>query len=75
MKHGLPPVAPGQLGREVQLGEGRARVAECLRILGRSCFAGPLIIESYVWRDLQTRPLDELARARDFIHAQLARKD
>ncbi|HUL77705.1 MAG TPA: sugar phosphate isomerase/epimerase family protein [Vicinamibacteria bacterium] len=75
VKDGLPPAAPGQLGREARLGEGRAEVAECLRILERSGFAGPLIIENYVWRDLQTRPLDELARARDFIRAQLARKD
>ena len=75
VKDGLPPAAPGQLGREVRLGEGQAQVAECLRLLDRSGFDGPLIIENYVWRDLGTRPLDELARSRDFIRAQLGRRD
>ena len=75
VKDGLLPEEPGRLGREVRLGEGRAQVAECLRILERSGFEGPLIIENYVWRDLRTDPLDELARARDFIRASLGRKD
>ena len=75
VKDGLPPEEPGRLGREVRLGEGRAQVAECLRVLERSGFEGPLIIENYVWRDLGTKPLDELARARDFIRAALARRD
>lgn len=52
-----------------------AEVAECLRVLERSGFDGPLIIENYVWREVGTRPLDELARARDFIRASLGRKD
>ena len=33
------------------------------------------IIENYVWRRLETDPLDELARARDFIRANLGRRD
>ena len=75
VKDGLLPEAPGRLGREVRLGEGRAQVAQCLRVLERSGFDGPLIIENYVWRELGTRPLDELARARDFIRASLGRND
>jgi L-ribulose-5-phosphate 3-epimerase len=75
VKDGLAPEEPGQLGREVRLGEGRAQVAECLKILERSGFEGPLIIENYTWRDLKTNPLDELARARDFIRAHLGQKD
>lgn len=72
VKDGLPPEEPGRLGREVRLGEGRARVAECLRVLQESGFQGPLIIENYVWRDSGTDPRDELARSRDFILASLA---
>jgi hypothetical protein len=49
--------------------------AEPPRLPGRSGFEGPLIIENYVWRDLKTDPLDELARARDYIRAHLGRKD
>ena len=33
------------------------------------------IIENYVWRGIETDPLDELARARDFIRANLGRRD
>jgi len=75
VKDGLLPEEPGRLGREVRLGEGRAQVAECLRILERSGFEGPLIIENYVWRDRKTDSLDELARARDFIRASLGTRD
>jgi L-ribulose-5-phosphate 3-epimerase len=75
VKDGLPPEEPGRLGREVRLGEGRAEVAECLRILERSGFAGPLVIENYVWRDRKADPLDELARARDFVRASLGGRD
>jgi sugar phosphate isomerase/epimerase len=67
VKDGLPPADPRLLGREVRLGEGRAQVKECLRLLEASGFRGPLIIENYVWRDRGTDPLDELAKARDFI--------
>ena len=67
VKDGLPPDDPRLLGREVPLGEGQARVRECLRILDAAGFRGPLIIENYVWRDRGTDPLAELARARDFI--------
>ena len=73
VKDGLPPENPARLGREVRLGDGRAQVAECLRILEQSGFQGPLIIENYVWRDRGTDPLEELARARDFIRASLRR--
>jgi type 1 glutamine amidotransferase len=67
VKDGLPPDDPRLLGREVPLGEGRARVRECLRLLEAAGFQGPLIIENYVWRERGTDPLEELARARDFI--------
>jgi len=74
VKDGLLPEDPSQLGREVRLGEGQAKVAECLRMLQDSGFAGPLIIENYVWRDLGTDPKDELARSRAFILATLEGK-
>jgi sugar phosphate isomerase/epimerase len=67
VKDGLPPDDKRLLGREVPLGEGRARVRECLRLLETRGFQGPLIIENYSWRDRGTDPLAELARARDFI--------
>jgi sugar phosphate isomerase/epimerase len=67
VKDGLPPEDPRLLGREVPLGEGRAKVRECLRLLDAAGFRGPLIIENYAWRDRGTDPLEELARARDFI--------
>jgi sugar phosphate isomerase/epimerase len=67
VKDGLPPDDKHLLGREVPLGEGRAQVRECLRLLDEAGFRGPLIIENYTWRDRGTDPLAELARARDFI--------
>jgi sugar phosphate isomerase/epimerase len=67
VKDGLPPDAPSRLGREVPLGEGRAHVRECLRRLETAGFRGPLIIENYTWRERGTAPLEELAKARDFI--------
>ncbi len=69
VKDGLPPEDPRHLGREVPLGEGRAQVRECLRLLDKAGFRGPLIIENYTWRDRGTDPLAELGRARDFILA------
>jgi len=71
VKDGLPPDRPGALGRETRLGEGRARVKECLRILHESEFGGPLIIENYTWRELGTEPLDELRRAKEFVETAL----
>jgi len=71
VKDGLPPEDPSRLGREVRLGEGRAEVAECLRVLEDAGFQGPLVIENYVWREGGTDPREELARARDFILASL----
>jgi len=67
VEDGLPPDDPRLLGREVPLGEGRAQVRECLRMLDAAGFRGPLIIENYVWSGRGTDPLAELARARDFI--------
>jgi sugar phosphate isomerase/epimerase len=67
VKDGFPPDDPRLLGREVPLGEGRAQVKECLRMLDAAGFRGPLIIEHYVWSGRGTDPLAELARARDFI--------
>jgi len=50
--------------------DGRAQVRACLRLLDAAGFRGPLIIENYTWRDGGTDPLQELARARDFILAE-----
>ena len=65
-------VAPDarSLGRETRLGEGRADVAECLRILWDANFAGPLIIENYVWRQTKADPIEELRRAKAFIERE-----
>ena len=46
-----------------------------LALYGLDHPARALIIENYVWRRLETDPLDELARARDFIRANLGRRD
>jgi L-ribulose-5-phosphate 3-epimerase len=72
VKDGLPPEAPGRLGREVRLGEGRGEVAACLEILRRAGFAGPLVIENYVARATGADPLDELRLAKAFIEATLS---
>jgi L-ribulose-5-phosphate 3-epimerase len=72
VKDGLPPEDPRYLGREVRLGEGRADVKECLRVLLDAGFQGPLIIENYVWRSLGTDPVEELRRAKEFIENCLA---
>jgi sugar phosphate isomerase/epimerase len=72
VKDGLPPGDPRLLGRETRLGEGRADVKECLRMLLDPGFHGPLIIENYVWRNLGTDPLEELRRAKEFVENCLA---
>jgi hypothetical protein len=46
-----------------------------LALYGLDHPARALIIENYVWRGIETDPLDELARARDFIRANLGRRD
>jgi sugar phosphate isomerase/epimerase len=74
VKDGLPPDAPGRLGREVRLGEGRGEVAACLAILRRTGFAGPLVIENYVARASGANPLDELRLAKAFIESSLAQR-
>jgi L-ribulose-5-phosphate 3-epimerase len=71
VKDGLLPASPSELGEEVRLGEGKAQVKECLRILQHANFRGPLVIENYVWRR-GTDPLVELRTAKDFIQATLA---
>ncbi len=70
VKDGLPPKDPRLLGTEVRLGEGKARVKECLRILEDAGFQGPLFIENEV-RYPGTEPVDELRKAKDFILAAL----
>lgn len=70
IKDGLPPADTGSLGRETRLGEGRAGVTECLRVLREAKFEGPLIIENYVWRQTKTDPLEELRRAKAFIERE-----
>ena len=72
VKDGIPPDAPGKLGREVRLGEGRGEVGSCLEMLRRAGFAGPLVIENYVARASGADPLDELRRAKAFIEKTLA---
>ena len=67
VKDGLPPADARALGRETRLGEGKAGVRDCLRILREAHFTGPVIIENYVWREAGTDPRDELHRAREFI--------
>ena len=74
VKDGLPPDAPGRLGREVRLGEGRGEVAACLEILRRAGFAGPLVIENYVARSSGANPLDELRLAKAFIDSSLGQR-
>ena len=70
IKDGLPPPDTGSLGRETRLGEGRADVAGCLRILREANFEGPLIIENYVWRQTKADPIEELRRAKAFIERE-----
>ena len=49
VKDGLPPDSPDALGLETPPGTGKARVKECLEILHKADFQGPLIIENYSW--------------------------
>jgi sugar phosphate isomerase/epimerase len=67
VKDALLPDTPRAMGREVRPGEGRAEVAECLRMLRASGFTGALIIENYVARGLKTDPMDELRFAKAFL--------
>jgi sugar phosphate isomerase/epimerase len=66
-KDGLLPGDPRLLGREVPLGEGQAKVRECLGILDAAGFEGPVIVENYTWRSREVSPREALARARDFL--------
>jgi len=67
VKDAVLPETPGAMGREVRPGEGRAELAECLRMLRASGFTGALIIENYVARGLKTDPMDELRFAQAFL--------
>lgn len=71
VKDGLPPEGEGQLGREVRLGEGEAGVRRTISSLVDFGYAGPFIMEIYVWRELKTDPLHELRGGRDFISTVL----
>jgi L-ribulose-5-phosphate 3-epimerase len=71
VKDGLPPTAPGALGRETRLGEGRGDVKKCLAVLRQAGFTGPLIIENYVTRSTGVDPLEELRTAKAFIDKTL----
>jgi sugar phosphate isomerase/epimerase len=71
LKDALPPPDSHQLGTEVRLGEGKAQVKTCLRILMDAGFRGPLVIENYVWRR-GTDPLGELEKAKRFTQSTLA---
>ncbi len=67
VKDALLPGKPGEMGREVSPGEGRAELAECFRMLKAAGFRGALVIENYVARNEKTNPMDELRRAKAFI--------
>ncbi len=67
VKDALLPGKPGEMGREVSPGEGRAELAECFRMLKAAVFRGALVIENYVARNEKTNPMDELRRAKAFI--------
>ena len=69
VKDALLPATPGELGREVRPGEGRAELAACLRMLQSAGFRGALIIENYVARGLKTDPMDELRQALAFLRS------
>jgi len=71
VKDGNLPADSGKLGAEARLGEGKAGVAACLRILQEAGFQGPLIIENYMART-GTEPLAELRTAKEFIERTLA---
>jgi sugar phosphate isomerase/epimerase len=73
LKDGLRPDNPHQLGTEVRLGDGQAQVKTCLRMLADAGFAGPLVIENYVWRR-GTDPVDELKRAKEFTLSFLSER-
>ena len=71
VKDGMLPDNPSQIGTEVRLGEGKAQVKECLRILQEANFQGPLVIENYVWTTSGVDPLDELRTAKEFVSKTL----
>ena len=54
-----------------RLGEGRGGVKECLAIAHEARFAGPLVIENYVAREMGMAPMEELRHAKAFIDATL----
>lgn len=72
VKDALLPDNPHQIGTDMPLGEGKAHVKECLRILQNAHFQGPLVIENYVWQVRGTNPLDELRASKEFISRTLA---
>lgn len=65
---GLPPSDARWLGRDAR--QGRADVAVCLRIPRDARFEGPLIMESYVWRETKADPIQELRQAKAFIERE-----
>jgi len=67
-KDGLPPTRFGLLGREVPLGEGKAKVREAIRELVASGYAGPFIMEIYCGTDR----LLELRKGKSFLEKGLA---
>ncbi|MGJ5817977.1 sugar phosphate isomerase/epimerase family protein [Paludibaculum fermentans] len=72
VKDGLQPEDPARLGAEARLGEGKAGVKECLKMLKAAHFAGPVVIENYVFRGRGTEPMAELALAKAFVDQALA---
>lgn len=67
-KDGLPSAIPGELGREVPLGQGAVNFPVLLRRLLQLGYQGPLIIE----REHGPQVVDEILAARSYVEALLA---
>jgi sugar phosphate isomerase/epimerase len=62
-KDGVPPAAPGELGRETPLGEGAVRFPAFLQRLWQLGYTGPLVIEHEQGTDV----VAEILAARKYI--------
>jgi sugar phosphate isomerase/epimerase len=62
-KDGLYPAAPGQLGTEVPLGQGKVGIERYLRTLKAIGYAGPLIIE----REAGDDRIGDIARGKQLL--------
>jgi sugar phosphate isomerase/epimerase len=66
-KDGLWPELPGQLGREVPIGQGQVPFPKLIRKLHDIGFAGPLVIE----REQGPRVVEDILEARQFLEEVL----